>query len=72
MSDGLPETLCSECHGKLLSINNFREQCLSSAVYLQEILSKHKECVEVKSETPGDFMNEDVFEVDYLVRVCCH
>lgn len=70
MSDGLPETLCSECHGQLLSINSFREQCLSSSAYLQDILEKHKESVEVKGETSVDFINEDVFEIDYLVRVC--
>lgn len=62
--------LCSECNAKLLSTNNFREQCISSAAYLQDMLVKHREYMQVKSEASVDDVTnfDDVFEIDYLVR----
>lgn len=63
--------LCLDCHTKLLSSNNFREECLSSAAYLQDILVKHKENVQVQSEcSEEDVKNfDEFFEIDYLVRM---
>ncbi|XP_037024773.1 zinc finger protein 492-like isoform X2 [Bradysia coprophila] len=69
-NDGLPEALCSDCHIKLLNCNNFRVQCLSTAVYLQEILTRHTECIVIRNETAEDDDGnnfQDCFEVDYIL-----
>ncbi len=68
--DDLPEALCSDCHAKLLSSNNFREQCISSEICLQHILVQHKECVQIKNGSDEDELGnfESFFEMDYMVR----
>lgn len=69
-NDGLPQTLCSDCYAKLLNSNNFRVQCFSSDVYLQDILCRQKDYEQVQSvSTEGDIKDFDaLLQIDYVVR----
>lgn len=70
-NDGLPGAICTFCHEKLLSSNLFRKQCMLTGVYLQDILTRHNECVLIKNEMSEDDSNtfQDYFETEYLLVI---